>query len=129
MKGKSTDFQRIKMVHGTLKWSKSEKESARYLFDLARQRDYARLMESVKDFPLEEGADVWKLREFLNRKAKAFDEKYDYRYSRLPELFAQYVDEGLLHREELERLDEEKIAYIAKIVNFIKRVKNLGEEI
>lgn len=117
------------MFSDTLKWSKSEKTSARSLFDLARQRDYERLMERVKEFPLEEYEDVWKLRDFLNMKAKAFDRKYDYRYSKLPRLFAEYADEGLLHREELERLGEEKKAYITKIVDCIQEVKNLGEEV
>lgn len=117
------------MVHRNLKWSKSEKEAARSLFDLARQRDYKRLMERVKDFPLEEGEDIWKLREFLDMKAKAFDGKYDYRYSRLPDLFAEYVDEGLLQKEELDGLGGDKVAYIAKVVDFIQGVKNLGEEI
>ena len=117
------------MFHGNLKWSKSEKEAARSLFDLARQRDYERLMESVKDFPLEAGEDIWRLREFLNMKAKAFDRKYDYRYSRLPDLFAEYLDEGLLQKEELEGLSEEKVAYITEIVDCIQKVKNLEEEI
>ncbi|MFT7879053.1 MAG: hypothetical protein ABXS91_01555 [Sulfurimonas sp.] len=117
------------MVHANLKWSKSEKEAARSLFDLARQRDYGRLMKSVKGFPMEAGEDIWRLRDFLNMKAKAFDRKYDYRYSKLPRLFAEYADEGLLHREELERLGEEKKAYITKIVDCIQDVKNLGEEV
>ncbi|UFH60014.1 hypothetical protein [Sulfurovum mangrovi] len=117
------------MLHGNMKWSKSEKEAARSLFDLARQRDYRRLMESIKDFPLEAGEDIWKLREFLNMKAKEFDRKYDYRYSRLPKLFAEYLDEGLLHKEELEGLGEEKVAYITEIVDYIQGIKNLGEEV
>ncbi|MDD3500224.1 MAG: hypothetical protein PHS85_07685 [Sulfurovum sp.] len=117
------------MIQGNLKWSKSEKEAARFLFDLARQRDYGRLMERVKEFPLEEYDDLWRLREFLNMQAKAFDQKYDYRYSRLPHLLAEYAGEGLLQREELERLGEEKKAYIAEIMDLGNQFKKHGEEI
>lgn len=35
-------------------WSKKQKETARVLFDLAKQRDYGNLMQSAKDFCLEE---------------------------------------------------------------------------
>ncbi|MDD3591284.1 MAG: hypothetical protein PHO65_01425 [Sulfurovum sp.] len=117
------------MVHGDLKWSKSEKASARYLFDLACQRDYERLMARVKEFPLEEYDDLWKLREFLNMQAKAFDEKYDYRYSMLPLLLARYVNEGLLNREELDRLGDEKKEEIEEILQLSQKFKNSGEEI
>lgn len=109
-------------------WSKKQKETARVLFDLAKQRDYDNLMQSVKDFCLEEDGDIWKLKDFLNTKANEFDIKYDYRYSQLPLLFTNLEEEGLLYASELEALGADKFQQIKEISNFRKKLKKLGEE-
>ena len=97
------------------KWSKSEKEIAKKVFNLAKQRDYKNLLESINDKAIKTPDDIWNLQNLLNEKAKEFDEKYDYRYSQLIILFVRLINEDLLKIEELNGLATDKINLIQKI--------------
>jgi hypothetical protein len=90
-------------------WTKSQKKHARELFDLARDREYAALIEEINSLRISSPDEVWELRNRLNKKAKEMDEKYDYRYSQLIWVFAQLLREGYLTKDELRVLGEEKM--------------------
>lgn len=99
-------------------WSKNEKQISKKIFDLALQRDYKRLIEKINTTKVQKAEDVWDLQNFLNQKAKEFDEKYDYRYSKLILIFAQLINENLLSLEELEGLSSDKIDFIQKTIKY-----------
>ncbi len=89
-------------------YTKSEKKAAKELFELALQRDYKRLQEDIKQYKCDTPESIWNLRYFLNKKAKEFDNKYDYRYSVLDEVFIGFILEGLLQVHELKGFSKER---------------------
>jgi len=93
-------------------YTKSEKKVAQELFKLARQRDYKRLQTDIKQYRCDTPEGIWSLRNFLNKKAKEFDNKYDYRYSVLDEVFISFILEGLLYIHELKNLSKERQEYL-----------------
>lgn len=105
-------------------WSKTEKGIATRAFDAARDREYQVLADEVKamaDALTVDPYDVWKIRDFLKEKSKEFDSKYDYRYSQLIFVFGRLLGEGLLKKEELAGLAEDKVARISEIANMWQR--------
>jgi triphosphoribosyl-dephospho-CoA synthetase len=102
-----------------LKWSESEKKVARRVFDAAVA---AELSEVMADFKARAAAasepdDMWSTQEFLYRKRREIDEKYDYRYSQLLLVFGRLLREGRIHEAQLSDLAEEKLSYIRHIVS------------
>ena len=100
------------------KWTKSQKEQARRLFDLALSREYDMLISTINSMEIKTPDDVWELYEMLRKKRKEINSKYDYRYSQLIFVFAQLVRGGYLSIEELEVIGKEKQKRIENIVNF-----------
>lgn len=96
-------------------WTKAEKKIAKKVFDLAKRRAYQDLIDTINSKVVNSQNQIWELRDLLNKKAKEFDDKFDYRYSQLLILFMRYVNEGLLSLEELEGLSEDKISIIREI--------------
>ena len=99
-----------------MSWSKTEKIIARRIFELARQRDYERLIKRINNKTMNSPEDVWELRELLNKKVKEFDEKYDYRYSLLLEIFMRLISEDLLKIDDLSGLSDKKIETIKQVM-------------
>ena len=108
-------------VYSMDKWRKSDKKIAKELFELARKRDYANLIDIIqlKSKNLTIPETIWDLREFLNYKAKEFDQKYDYRYSVLDQVFANFIREDLLSLDEFQSLSKEKQDQIQHMVNIL----------
>ena len=99
-----------------ISWTKSQKQRARELFDLALDREYKSLIEEINALGIESRDEVWELRDRLNQKAKEMDRKYDYRYSQLIFVFSQLVREEYLSLKELKALGEEKYKMIRNLV-------------
>ena len=95
-------------------WSRSEKAIARRAYDQAYDRELAALADEVRRVApaIVEPGHIWALHDFLTRKRKEIDRKYDYRYSQLDIVFAQLVRDGWLSEAELTGLAEEKLARI-----------------
>jgi len=96
-------------------WTKAEKQIAKKVFNLAKSRAYQDLIDTINSKVINSQNQIWELRDLLNKKAKEFDDKFDYRYSQLLILFIRYINEGLLSIEELEGLSEDKIYMIRDI--------------
>lgn len=99
------------------KWSDAEKKVARRVYDKAR---LAELDETLADFKTRAAAltavdDMWPLEEHLRNRRRELEEKYDYRYSRLPWLFARLIREGRVKPSELADLSEEKRSEIQRV--------------
>jgi hypothetical protein len=97
-----------------LKWSATEKKIAHRVFEAALT---AELAEIMADFKARAAAvtvpyDMWPIEEYLARKRRGIDRKYDYRYSQLLLLFARLLREGRIQEAQLTGLAEEKLAYI-----------------
>lgn len=96
-------------------WSKGEKAIARRAYDAARGREFAALVDEVRNRAknIADPDDVWELHDFLGSRRKAIDEKYDYRFSVLIFIFARLINEGWLSEGELTGLSEQKLAAIS----------------
>jgi hypothetical protein len=95
-------------------WSKKEKTVARRAFEGAYEKECKDLIKQIQKRASEaEGpADIWRLHEFLTKRIKEIGNKYDYRYSMLILVFARLMQEGWLTVDEMEGLNEDKIAKI-----------------
>jgi hypothetical protein len=56
--------------------------------------------------------EMWSIQEYLARKQREIDRKYDYRYSQLHLVFAQLIRQGRVQQAQLAGLSEEKRADI-----------------
>ncbi|HEV2960618.1 MAG TPA: hypothetical protein VG649_02255 [Candidatus Angelobacter sp.] len=95
-------------------WSKTEKTIAKKAFDGAYNKECKVIVARVKDLmaDLPEPRAIWVIHDYLSKQRKETDEKYDYRYSVLPLVFARLIREGWLTLDDLQGLDEEKIRSI-----------------
>jgi hypothetical protein len=98
-----------------VEWSKTEKKIAEAAYAKAYEREIEALIREVREgaSAITEPDDVWRLHDFLSAKRHEIDGKYDYRYSVLIFVFAQLIQEGWLHLDELEGLETEKLAKVA----------------
>ncbi|HET9308491.1 MAG TPA: hypothetical protein VFO46_20920 [Candidatus Sulfotelmatobacter sp.] len=70
-------------------WSSSERAIARKVFDAALKRELQDVMREAKQMAnkIKEPADVWELERYLTRRRKEIDRKYEFRSSRLTQVF------------------------------------------
>jgi len=101
-----------------LKWSKTEKQIAKNAFEKAYERECADLAKTIrlKAEEITESADIWRLRDFLNKNVKEIENKYDYRYSVLILVFAKLIKDGWLNVDDLKGLGQEKIDRITTLL-------------
>lgn len=101
-----------------LKWSKTEKEIARRAFDAAYQRECAGIQSKLREMleGVSEPRGLWRIHDCLTERRDETDEKYDYRYSVLPFVFARLLKDGWLSEAELEGLRDDKMEVIHRLV-------------
>ncbi|MCX6339776.1 MAG: hypothetical protein NTX71_07630 [Candidatus Aureabacteria bacterium] len=58
---------------------------------------------------------LWQVHDFPTKKWKEIDQKHDYRYPVLTQVFGILIGEGWLTRDDLAGLSEEKMTEIARI--------------
>ena len=97
-----------------LKWSSSEKKIARKAYDAALE---AALADVMAEFKRRANAaatpsDMWEIEDYLNQQRRAIEDKFDYRYSQLPFVFARLIRDGRLKESHLAGLSEEKLEII-----------------
>ncbi|HKT10443.1 MAG TPA: hypothetical protein VJW77_01325 [Terriglobia bacterium] len=101
-------------------WSESEKQIARRAFDAAYasecQSIRARVQEMLKD--KRDTSTIWRIQDYLSKQRKQIDRKYDYRYSRLINVFAILLNEGWLPESNLSGLGKDKIARIKELASY-----------
>ena len=97
-------------------WSAAEKKVARRAFDTAYKRECQAIEQEVRSM-LHNARDcdvIWRLEEYLRRRRREIDQKYDFRYSVLMLVFARLFQEGWLTEEDLAGLREDKIQRITR---------------
>lgn len=99
-----------------LKWSAAEKKLARSVFEAALTAELAETMAEfkAKAAALAEPQQMWALQQYLERKQREIDRKYDFRYSQLPWVFGELIRQGRIQETELAGLSEEKLDYIRR---------------
>lgn len=99
-----------------LKWTAAEKKLAHRVFEAALTTELAEIMADFKAraAAITEPQEMWPLQEYLARKQREIDRKYDYRYSQLLFVFGQLIREGRVQESQLAGLSEEKLGYIRR---------------
>ena len=92
-------------------WSATEKKIARKAFNQAYRRQCETILAQLKKMIARaaEPADIWKVHDYLSIQRKRTDQKYDYRYSVLLQVFARLLREGWLTEADLDGLQDDKI--------------------
>ena len=96
------------------KWSQTEKTVARTAFDGALRHELDEITAEAKQraAKAKEPADLWDLEAYLTKSRKYIDNKYDYRYSILPEVFGTLVHEGRHTEKDFQGLSQDKLSMI-----------------
>lgn len=105
-----------------LKWSNSDKQIARQAFNKAYEGECAEILAKVREMAdkTREPGDLWRIHDFLDRRRRQTDEKYDYRYSVLIQVFGRLVHEGRLTLDDLDGLGEDKLSKIRELVQLMR---------
>ena len=95
-------------------WSKSEKAVARRVFDAALKRELLDVIQKTKQraSQIKDPADVWKLERYLTQCRKEINRRYEFRASRLTQVFGILLYERRITVEQLRGLREEKMKKI-----------------
>ncbi len=98
-------------------WTETEKNVARTAFDQAYTREVKSLLKHVREeaTTVVELNDLWRLHDFLSAKRHEVDGKYDYQYPALIFVFAGLLKEGWLQLNDLEGLNQDKLAKITSL--------------
>jgi len=106
---------------GEMTWSKTEKSISRAAFDKALKNELDSTIQTVKEMArsISEPRQIWELEDYLRKKRREIDDKYDYRYSVLLFVFGHLVKEGWIGMEDLQGLAEEKIERIRLIAEAV----------
>ena len=104
-------------------WSRSEKIIARKAFDAALKRELHEVMQETKQraSQIKEQSDLWDLEHYLTQRRKEIDRKYEYRYSRLTQVFGRLLDEKRISEQELRGLREDKMKPIRSFAKFLAK--------
>jgi hypothetical protein len=113
---------RYRMYHSRPIWSRSEKSIARTAFDAALGRELHEVIQETQQMATEiqRSSDLWELEEYLTRRRKDIDRKYEYHYSRLTDVLGRLLYENRLSEEELRGLREDKMESIVFFARFLK---------
>ena len=105
-------------------WSKREKEVARKAYRAAYERECTTILERVRRMAgkANEPKALWEIHNYLTQRRKETDQKYEYRYSVLIEVFARLMVDGWLKAENLAGLSEDKLEKIRGLAQFTKRL-------
>jgi hypothetical protein len=63
---------------------------------------------------IEEPSELWDLESWLTERRREIDQRYDYRYSILPLVFAQLLRDGRVTEDDLHGLGQEKLDLIRR---------------
>jgi hypothetical protein len=104
-------------------WSGAEKKIARRAFEAALDKALA---VAIADFKARAAAvstplEMWEIGEDLYRRRREIDLMFDYRYSRLSQVFGELIHAGWMDEAALAGLADEKLADIRHTLSFLRR--------
>jgi hypothetical protein len=97
-----------------LKWSAMERTIARRAFNRALKQELSAVVQKAKKMceQIAEPCELWELENYLTRRRREIDRRYDYRYSILPLVFGTLIREGRLSEQDLQGLDDDKLRHV-----------------
>jgi hypothetical protein len=100
-------------------WSPAQKKAARAAFDLAVSRELKEIRRKTEEILRNSGDDraVWRVHDYLSEKRQEIDQKYDYRYSVLLQVFCRLVSEGWLRLDDLSGIGSEKVSVVRNVIS------------
>lgn len=109
-------------------WSRSEKTVARTAFDAALGRELHEVIQKTRQMAnaIQQSADLWDLEHYLSQRRKEIDRKYEYRYSRLTEVFGRLLHERRLSAQELHGLRKDKLKSIRFLAKFLPEMDSVA---
>lgn len=98
-------------------WSNAEKAIARQAYERAYERECSVTFIRVKDMltEIEDPKEIWKVHDFLKKKRKDMDSRYDYRYLILTIVLGKLMKDGLILDSDINALSQDKIDAIKRI--------------
>ena len=108
-----------------LVWTRSEKKIARKAFDAALKQELEEVVQEAKKRAgrIEQPSDLWDLEDYLTRRRKEINSKYDSRGSRLMHVLGRLLYEGRLSEEQLRGLSQDKLDAIRSYKEFLVEVE------
>jgi Photoprotection regulator fluorescence recovery protein len=108
-----------------LLWTRSEKKIARKAFDAALKRELEEVIQEAKQRAgqIKEPSDLWDLENYLTRRRKEINSKYDSRGSRMTHVLGKLLYEGRLGEEQLRSLSREKLDAIRSYKEFLSELE------
>ncbi len=106
-----------------LRWSKSERTTARKAFDHALNQELQEVIQQARQMTaaIQQPSDLWELEHHLAQRRKEIDRKYKDRASKLRFVFGTLLHEGRLPEEDLQGLREDKLEEIRSYADFLSR--------
>jgi hypothetical protein len=101
-------------------WAPSEKKFARIAFDKAFERQCTAITQEARRMleAMTAPSDIFRVQEYLTEQRRMVDQLYDYRYSRLLEVFGRLLSDGWLREIDLNGLQPEKIVKVKREAGF-----------
>ena len=98
-------------------WSNAEKILAREAYDRAYERECTKILEKVRGMlsSMEDPKEIWKIYDYLKKKRRDMDSKYDYRYLILIIVLGKLMKEGLILDSDIDKLSQDKIDAIKRV--------------
>lgn len=97
-------------------WTADEKKVARKAYDAALARHLSNITAKAKRMmaKVTDPSDLWELEAYLTESRRTVDRTYQFRYSRLVQLFADLMRDGWLKEADLSGLQPRKIVDIKR---------------
>ncbi len=107
-----------------LNWSKSERAIARKAFNAAYELECAGILEELRKRvgAIDDSSKIWKINDYLWKKRREMDDKYDFRGSVLVEVLSRLIYEGWITLDDLQGLRQDKIDFINRYLSFFEAV-------
>jgi hypothetical protein len=107
-----------------LEWTRSEKKIARTAFDAALKQELEEVVQEAKQMAgrIKQPSELWDLEDYLTRRRKEIDSKYDSRGSRLTHVLGKLLHEGRLGEQELRGLGLDKVESIHFCAKFLAEI-------
>jgi Photoprotection regulator fluorescence recovery protein len=101
-----------------LTWSPAEKNAARKAYDAALESALGKIVAEFKKraAAAATAAEVWEIEDYLRVQRREIDDMFDFRYSRLPGVFALLIRAGHLEQGLLDGLSDDKREIIRSLV-------------
>jgi len=106
-------------------WSKAEKKAARKIFDEAFERENHLIIEKIRELASKAASyeDILAIRKYTNSSIKSLNQTYDYRYSRLIDVFAVLLATGMISENSLNSFSRDKADMIRSMAGIRSKLR------